>query len=238
LDENTMVVAYDKKRGEKRGKLQRDEPLVKRIAKGNGDCIDCHQCVTVCPTGIDIRNGVQMECVHCTACIDACDTVMDKVGSPRGLIRYASLNSIEKGEPFKITPRMKLYAVVLTGLITLFLTLVFTRSAVEAMFLRAPGSLFMQTADGQIENIYTLKLVNKTMRDLPVELRLEGVAGQLEVMGEKSLVVPAGKLKETSVLIKLDPTKLTEATTKLKVGVYAEGKRMQTVKTVFVSPRK
>jgi hypothetical protein len=90
-------------------------------------------------------------------------------------------------------------------LITLFLTLVFTRSAVEAMFLRAPGSLFMQTADGQIENIYTLKLVNKTMRDLPVELRLEGVAGQLEVMGEKSLVVPAGKLKETSVLIKLDP---------------------------------
>jgi len=238
LDENTMVVAYDKKRGEKRGKLQREKPLVKRIAKGNGDCIDCHQCVTVCPTGIDIRNGVQMECVHCTACIDACDTVMDKVGSPRGLIRYASLNSIEKGEPFKITPRMKLYAVVLTGLITLFLTLVFTRSAVEAMFLRAPGSLFMQTADGKIENIYTLKLVNKTMRDLPVELRLEGIAGQLEVMGEKNLLVPAGKLKETSVLIKLDPATLTEATTKLKVGVYAEGKRMQTVKTVFVSPRK
>jgi cytochrome c oxidase accessory protein FixG len=238
LDENTMVVAYDKKRGEKRGKLQRDEPLVKRIAKGNGDCIDCHQCVTVCPTGIDIRNGVQMECVHCTACIDACDTVMDKVSSPRGLIRYASLNSIEKGEPFRITPRMKLYAVVLTGLITLFLTLVFTRSAVEAMFLRAPGSLFMQTADGKIENIYTLKLVNKTMRDLPVELRLEGVAGQLEVMGEKNLVVPAGKLKETSVLIKLDPATLTDATTKLKVGVYADGKRMQTVKTVFVGPRK
>jgi polyferredoxin len=148
------------------------------------------------------------------------------------------LNSIEKGEPFRITPRMKLYAVVLTGLITLFLTLVFTRSAVEAMFLRAPGSLFMQTADGKIENIYTLKLVNKTMRDLPVELRLEGVAGQLEVMGEKNLVVPAGKLKETSVLIKLDPATLTDATTKLKVGVYADGKRMQTVKTVFVGPRK
>jgi cytochrome c oxidase accessory protein FixG len=238
LDENTMVVAYDHKRGEKRGKLRRNEQLVKRIAGGHGDCIDCHQCVAVCPTGIDIRDGVQMECVHCTACIDACDTVMDKVGSPRGLIRYASLNSIEKGEAFHVTPRMKLYAVVLTGLIALFLTLVFTRSAVEAMFLRAPGSLFMTTADGKIENLYTLKLVNKTMRELPVELKLEGGVGQLEVMGEKNLVVPAGKLAETSVLIQLEPAAITGATTKLKIGVYSNGKLMQTVNTVFVGPRK
>lgn len=238
VDENTMLVAYDHKRGEKRGKLKRDEPLVQRIAGGQGDCIDCHQCVTVCPTGIDIRNGVQMECVHCTACIDACDSVMDKVGSPRGLIRYASLNSIEKGQPFRITPRMKLYAVVLTGLIALFLVLVFTRPAVEAMFLRAPGSMFMPTSDGRIENLYLLKLVNKTMRDLPVELKLEGIAGQLEVMGEKELVVPAGKLLETSVLIQLNRTALTGATTKLKVAVYSKGKLMQTVKTVFVGPRK
>ncbi len=238
LDENTMVVAYDHKRGEKRGRLKPDQPLVHRIARGHGDCIDCHQCVTVCPTGIDIRDGVQMECVHCTACIDACDTVMDKVGSPRGLIRYASLNSIEKGEAFRITPRMKLYAVVLTGLIALFLTLVFTRSAVEAMFLRAPGSLFMQTADGKFENLYTLKLVNKTMRDLPVELKLEGGAGQLEVMGAKTLLVPAGQLIETSVLIQLHSSALTGGTTKLKVGVYSNGQLMQTVKTVFVGPRK
>jgi cytochrome c oxidase accessory protein FixG len=238
LDENSMIVAYDHKRGETRGRLQREQTLVSRIASGHGDCIDCHQCVTVCPTGIDIRNGVQMECVHCTACIDACDTVMDKVGSPRGLIRYASLNSIEKGEPFRITPRMKLYAVVLTGLIALFLALVFTRSAVEALFLRAPGSMFMQAADGQIENLYTLKLVNKTMRDLPVELKLEGAAGQLEIMGDKDLLVPAGKLMQTSVLIKLPSEALTGATTRLKVGVYSNGKRMQTVKTVFVGPRK
>ena len=237
LDENTMVVAYDNQRGEKRGKLQRDEQLVKRIAKGNGDCVDCHQCVAVCPTGIDIRDGVQMECVHCTACIDACDTVMDKVGSPRGLIRYASLNSIEKGEAFRITPRMKLYAVVLTALIALFLTLVFTRSAVEAMFLRAPGSLFMQTTDGKIENLYTLKLVNKTMRDLSVELKLENPPGTLQVMGEEHLVVPGGKLLQTSVLIQIAPETLTGATTKLSVGVYSKGKRMQTVKTVFVGPR-
>ena len=163
---------------------------------------------------------------------------MDKVGSPRGLIRYASLNSIEKGQPFRITPRMKLYAVVLTGLIALFLVLVFTRPAVEAMFLRAPGAMFMPTADGRIENPYLLKLVNKTMRDLPVELKLEDPAGQLEVMGDKNLIVPAGQLIETSVLIQLNPATLTGTTTQLKVGVYSNGKLMQTVKTVFVGPRK
>lgn len=238
LDENSMIVAYDHKRGEQRGRWQRDQPLVHRIASGKGDCIDCHQCVTVCPTGIDIRNGVQMECVHCTACIDACDSVMDKIGSPRGLIRYASLNSIEKGEPFRITPRMKLYGVILAGLIGLFLVLIFTRPVVEAILLRAPGALFVQTADGQIENLYTLKLVNKTMRDLPVQLKLENLTGRLEVMGQKDIVVPAGKLAETSVILDLNATNLTGSTTKLVVGVYSGGKRVQTVKTVFIGPRK
>ena len=157
---------------------------------------------------------------------------------PEHIARVTDVGQTEKGEPFRITSRMKLYAVVLTGLIALFLTLVFMRPAVEAMFLRAPGSLFMETADGKIENLYTLKLVNKTMRELPVELKLEGSAGQLEVMGEKNLVVPAGKLSETSVLIQLAPEVLTGNTTKLKVGVYSGGKRVQTVKTVFVGPRK
>lgn len=238
LDENTMVVAYDHKRGERRGKIHAGRVGDDRQATGLGDCIACNQCVAVCPTGIDIRNGGQMECVHCTACIDACDEVMDKVGSPRGLIRYASLNSIEKGEPFRITARMRLYGVVLTGLIALFLVLVFTRPSVEAMFLRAPGSLFTRTSEGKIENLYTLKLVNKTMRELPVELRLEGTPGTLEVMGKKDLIVPPGQLIETSVLIELNSDALTGYTTRLKVGVYSEGKRMQTVKTVFVGPRK
>jgi cytochrome c oxidase accessory protein FixG len=237
LDENTMVVAYDHKRGEQRGKFRREEPQAKRKASGVGDCVDCKQCVAVCPTGIDIRNGVQLECVNCTACIDACDEVMDKVGKPRGLVRYASLNSIEKGEPFRFTARMRLYAVVLSVLVTLFLVLVFTRPAVQAMLLRAPGSLFMQTAEGRIENIYTLKLVNKTIHDLPVELKLEGVPGQLAVMGQKELLVPAGKLIETSVLIDLDTATLTGVSTKLRVGVYSNGKLVQTVKTVFLGPR-
>ena len=116
LDENTIVVAYDYKRGEKRGPLHRGQSVEQRQAAGSGDCIACHQCVAVCPTGIDIRNGTQMECVHCTACIDACDAVMDKIGRPRGLIRYASLNGIERGERLKVTPRLVGYTVVLLAL--------------------------------------------------------------------------------------------------------------------------
>ena len=237
LDENSLVVAYDYKRGEKRGKFHRDESDLHRRAQGVGDCVDCHQCVAVCPTGIDIRNGIQMECVHCTACIDVCDSVMDKIGAPRGLIRYASLNSIEHGTPFRFTSRMALYIAFLTGLIALFLVLVFTRPAVETVILRAPGSMFMLTADGKIENLYTLKLVNKTMRDLAVELKLEDIPGTVEIMGDKNLHVAPGKLAETSLLIQLDPETLTSSSTKLKIGVYSEGKKLQTVKTGFIGPR-
>jgi cytochrome c oxidase accessory protein FixG len=237
LDENSMVVAYDNKRGERRAHLQRDQPPAQRTAAGAGDCVSCNRCVAVCPTGIDIRNGLQMECVHCTACMDACDSVMDKVGLPQGLIRYASLNSIENRAPFRFTARMGVYAVVLAGLIALFLVLVLTRPAVEAIFLRAPGALFQATTEGRVENLYTLKLVNKTMRDLPVELRLENPPGKLEVMGEEHLVVPAARLAQTSVLIELETARLSGASTRLKVGIYSQGKLLQRVNTVFIGPR-
>lgn len=237
LDENSVVVAYDHKRGERRERLHRDQTPLQRTAAGAGDCIDCRQCVAVCPTGIDIRNGLQMECVHCTACMDACDHVMRKIQRPEGLIRYASLNSIEKREPIRFTARMAVYSVVLAGLIALFLTLVLTRPAVEAIFLRAPGALFQATGDGRIENLYTLKLVNKTMKDLPAELKLMNVPGSLRVMGRQDLVVPAGKLAQTSVLIELDQSTLTGAATKIQVGVFSSGKLLQKVKTVFIGPR-
>src|SRR5208283_605168 len=117
LDENTIVVAYDNKRGEARATLKGRQTPAQRRQAGRGDCVDCHLCVAVCPTGIDIRNGLQMECVNCTACMDACDSVMTKVDRPPGLIRYASLNSIERGEPFRVTPRMGGYAAILAVLV-------------------------------------------------------------------------------------------------------------------------
>jgi cytochrome c oxidase accessory protein FixG len=131
LDENTMVVAYDHRRGEPRAPLHPGQTPEQRRAAGEGDCVGCNHCVAVCPTGIDIRNGTQMECVNCTACIDACDNVMERVHRPRGLIRFASLNNIERGEPQRYTPRMKLYTVVLLALISLFVFLLFTRADIQ-----------------------------------------------------------------------------------------------------------
>ena len=236
LDENSIVVAYDYKRGEQRGKWKRSQPLAERQAAGFGDCIECRQCVSVCPTGIDIRNGTQMECVHCTACIDACDEVMEKIGCPRGLIRYASLNGIERGEPLRFTARLAGYSVVLTALIAAFVFMVFTRSDVEADLLRAPGALFQKMPDGRFSNIYTLKVVNKTSRSVPVELRLENVAGSLQVMGAE-LAVPPQQFSETSVLIELDAVSLKPGVTPVSIGVYSGGKRIQSIKTSFIGPR-
>jgi cytochrome c oxidase accessory protein FixG len=237
LDENSIVVAYDYKRGEQRSHLKHSQSLGQRRLQGLGDCVDCHQCVSVCPTGIDIRNGTQMECVHCTACMDACDTVMAKIERPSGLIRYASLNGIERREPLRFTPRLVGYCVVLAALVSLLAVMIFTRADVEATVLRAPGSLFQQMPDGHFSNLYTVRVVNKTSRELPVELRLENPAGGLTVMGQGSIVVAAQKLSENSVLIELDPAALKSGTTPVLIGVYAGGKKVQTLKTAFIGPR-
>jgi polyferredoxin len=179
-----------------------------------------------------------MECVSCTACIDACDSVMDKIGRPRGLIRYGSMNTIERGETFKVTARMKLYTGVLCALAAVLLVLIFTRSAVQTTLLRAPGALYQQTADGKINNIYLLKLVNKTSHPMPIQLKLEDIAGKLIVMGfDGELVVPKEDLLNTSVLVELPESALESGNTKFKVGVYSNGKRLQTVNTTFIGPR-
>jgi len=236
LDENSLVVAYDHRRGEKRAPLDRQQSHSERAANGLGDCVACRQCVAVCPTGIDIRNGTQMECVNCTACIDACDAVMDKVGRPRGLIRFASFNNIERGEAQRFTARMKLYAAFLAALVVLFLALVFTRAAVETTLLRAPGALF-QHAGGKIQNLYTLRVINKTSRELPVELRLENIDGNVRLMGAGPFIVPKENLAQTSVLLELAPVGVAGHNTRLKLGVFANGKRLQSVTTGFIGPR-
>ena len=237
LDENSMIVAYDHKRGEQRAPWKREQVIELRREEGHGDCVSCRQCVTVCPTGIDIRNGLQMECVNCTACIDACDTDMEKIGRPKGLIRYASLNGIEHGQPLRFTARMKLYATMLTGLIALFLVLVFTRAEVETLFLRAPGALFQAAPDGRISNLYTAKVVNKTNRDLPLQFRLLNSGGKVVVLGAPTFVAPKEKVTQTSILIELGPEDRKGPTTKLEVGVYSGDKLLETIDTAFIGPR-
>jgi len=237
IDENTMVVAYDHKRGEGRAPMKRGQTIELRRADGLGDCVDCRACVSVCPTGIDIRNGTQMECVNCTACIDACDNIMTKLSRPRGLIRYASFNSIERGQNFRFTPRMGMYLVALTALAGVLGILMFTRPDVETILLRAPGALYQELNDGRIENLYTVKVVNKTAREIPLEFKLENVRGQVSLMGSQDFKVANDNLAQTSMLIALDRSTIKSPTTKLKIGVYANGKRVNTVNTMFIGPR-
>lgn len=236
LDENSLIVAYNPRRGEKRGKFSRAGGWEQRRAAGGGDCVDCNACVDVCPTGIDIRNGLQMECVHCTACIDACNHVMTKLGRPPNLVGYNSLNNIERDQHFKLTPRIIAYCGVLAILTVLFSVLLYTRADVEATLLRAQGSLFQKMPDGKLSNLYTVKLVNKSSHLVPVELRLEQPPGKLTVLGH-SLDVPAEKLVEASVLVELDPAQLRGGNTPVQIGVWAGPKKLQTVKTAFIGPR-
>ncbi|HLH54852.1 MAG TPA: cytochrome c oxidase accessory protein CcoG [Verrucomicrobiae bacterium] len=237
IDENTIVVAYDYKRGEKRQTLKRSESWAQRSSRGGGDCVDCFKCVAVCPTGIDIRNGTQMECVNCMACIDACDDVMKRIGRAPGLIRFASLNGIEKNEPIRVTPRIVGYCSILAVLGLSLVALLLTRSEVDVTLLRAPGALFEQTPEGKISNLYLLKLTNKTHSNRSVDLKLENVPGSLTVLGGE-LNLPAERQTDASVLVQIAPEYLRSGTTPLVVRIYASGKPIGKIKTIFIGPRK
>jgi len=235
LDRKSIIVAYDHKRGENekgRKKFRKNE---NRNDLGHGDCIDCNQCVVVCPTGIDIRNGTQLECVNCTACIDACDEVMDKVGYDRGLIRYASEDDIEKGEPFEFNARIKAYTLVLTALTVFLVTLLFLRTDIEATILRLPGQMFSTKGD-LVSNVYTFKLINKTVNDLEnIDIKLISHNGEVKIVGGKSKVSNGG-LTEGTLFIEIEKKDLTSSKEKLKLGVYANGELIETTSTNFPGP--
>jgi cytochrome c oxidase accessory protein FixG len=232
LDNKSIVVAYDHKRGENRHKLRKDED---REAKQYGDCIDCKQCVLVCPTGIDIRNGTQLECVNCTACIDACDNIMDTVGFDRGLIRYASENNIEKGEKFSYNARIISYIVVLTLLFSFFVTLLFLRNDVQANILHLPGQLYSTEGD-IVRNVYTFKLINKTNHPYDnLDIRLISHEGDIEVVGGQ-VNVPKGGLFEGTLFIKINKKDLSSSKEKLEIGIFSDGELIEETNTNFSSP--
>lgn len=237
LDNKTINVAYDHVRGEGeigRAKFNKNED---RAASGKGDCIDCKVCVHVCPTGIDIRNGVQLECINCTACIDECDTIMEKVGLPKGLIRYASEDEIVKKEKFKLTTRMKGYIAVLAILIGVFIGMLFLRNDVEATILHMPGQLFQHEGDN-ITNIYNYKIVNKTEGEFSnVTFKLIEPKGEIKLVGSPFIKVPKQGITEGSMFVKVPEKDLKGEKIDVKIEVYDNNKLIETTTTNFTGPR-
>ena len=156
----------------------------------SGDCIDCGACVRVCPTGIDIRNGTQLECINCTACMDACDAIMISLHKPTGLIRYASEHSIHSKQPLRFTTRIKAYSVVLLLLLCFLIFLLASRTDLDARLMRTAGMTYTSMPDGRVSNLYNLKLVNKTHRDIPITLKLENVQGEITPVSYTHLTLP------------------------------------------------
>lgn len=235
LDRQSIVVAYDHVRGESRGKFRKDE---NRLDAGKGDCIDCKQCVYVCPTGIDIRNGTQLECVNCTVCIDACDSIMDKIDLPRGLIRYASEQNIADKLPFKFTGRMTAYTTVLTLLMGFLVVLLVLRSDFETTILRTPGMMYQTRDNGDITNLYQVKIVNKTNNPHDVSFKLvEPQRGTLELVGSGISLEEQG-IGQGAFFIVMEPDDLEKMSTTVEIGVYTDEELVETVKTKFLGPAK
>ena len=237
LDNKSINVAYDFVRGEAengRKKVRKNED---RDKLGHGECIDCKQCVLVCPTGIDIRNGTQLECINCTACIDACDEIMDKTGFDRGLIRYASEDDIEKKEKFKFNVRLIAYSTILTLLVGVFVVMLFLRNDVEATILRLPGQTFQSTKT-TIKNVYTVKFINKTTEDINnVEVKLISHKGSVDLVGGVSNIKKQG-LKEGTLFIEISRSDLSSSKEKLEIGIFSNGKLIETTSTNFMGPIK
>ena len=238
LDNKSIVVAYDHKRGEKeagRAKFKKNE---ERSTTGKGDCIDCFACVHVCPTGIDIRNGTQLECINCTACIDACDHMMEAVNLPKGLIRYDSEDSIEKKQKFSFTPRLKGYTAVLSIVTAILIGTLFLRNDVEAQFLRLPGELYEHKENNIISNVYTYKILNKTVADIDrVRFELLSHKGTIKLVSHSDFTIEKQGFAEGTLFIEINASALTGDKDRLKIGIYSGERLIETITTAFLGPR-
>jgi cytochrome c oxidase accessory protein FixG len=232
----SIVVAYDFVRGEPRGKIRRN--MKPEEFSSMGDCIDCKLCIQVCPTGIDIRNGTQLECVNCTACIDACDEVMEKVEKPKKLIRYDSLKGIQEGKRKVLTPRVLGYTGVLLALIVLQAFLFTTRTTVEAIILRTPGQLFQKVNDNTLSNLYNWEVINKTSHDIPmIKFKVIGKTANIRMVGAPdSTIARKQGLAKGIMFIDLPLKEVEGHKTKLKIEVYSGDKLIDKTTTNFLGP--
>ena len=227
-----MVVAFDHVRGEKRAKIKKGED---RTAVQKGDCIDCNQCVQVCPTGIDIRNGTQLECINCTACIDACDYMMEGVGLQKGLIRFVSEKGILTRRPFQWTRRVKAYSILLFTLLLVLIFLIVSRKDFQTTLIRQRGSTYQIDEHGHITNIYEVNLLNKTHKRFHISFSLENNKGEIQTVKKQLFLRPESELKDR-IIIRFPRTYIGNNSKEIQVVIYGNGKKIQTVKTKFFGP--
>ncbi len=232
MDKDSIIVAYDYVRGETRGKFNknREENL--------GDCIDCHQCVDVCPTGIDIRNGTQLECVNCTACIDACNFMMDKVGYEKGLIRYASENSIQQKKKLTVTTRIKVFTAILLALIGIMSFTLMSRKDLETTVLRTAGKLFYEMENDTIGNLYSLKIINKTTEDINLKLVADAKNARIKMAGEANPIIPKAAKKDLTFFVLYHAKDIKERKHTIEIDLIMNGENKQSVSAKFIGPVK
>jgi len=207
FDNDTMTITYDEERGEPRGTRKKSEDYQE---KGLGSCIDCEICVQVCPTGIDIRDGMQYECIGCAACIDACDDVMVKMGYDKGLVRYTTLNMLNGGEQRILRPRTFVYAGLLMAMTVSLMYSIVTRVPLELDVIRDRNKLYTETFDGMLENVYTLKLINKDQKPHTFKLTVSGIDGMTMKSDYDEVEVKSGEVVSIAVRLKADPYNLEQ----------------------------
>lgn len=222
LDSRSIVVSYDYKRGEPKG------------AKNGGDCIDCHQCISVCPTGIDIRNGSQLECINCAACIDQCNSVMKTIGKPPGLIRYASELNIRGGHPSIWNARNRAYTVALLIIFSFFVYTLASRPAIETTILRTPGLLYQEHGN-LVSNVYNIKVVNKTHNEMLLELRIVSHKGEVKMAGS-NMIIKDHDMFESKFVLYIPKDELKSDKTEVVFGIYSNNELIETYKATFVGP--
>jgi cytochrome c oxidase accessory protein FixG len=239
VDPNTIAITYDFKRGEPRGtfkKSSREIGIDHSINDSSGDCIDCHQCIVVCPTGIDIRNGIQLECINCSACIDACNTVMDKLKKPRGLIRYTSWNAIHSGIKQVFTTRIKGYLAIWIILITIVSGLFAKKSDTETLILRQPGTTFIVETNGGIANFFSVAITNKTFEKKQITIALtDPLNASLKPLGSFS-PVEGLSTKESRLLISLPKGSYHKGKNTLHFNILSNNNVLETVESTFIAP--
>lgn len=221
FDEDTLMVAYDKNRGEKRGPRSRKMTQDKLKEKGLGDCVDCNLCVQVCPTGIDIRNGLQYECINCGACVDACNGVMDKMNYDKGLISFTSEHALQGKKVKMLRPKILGYAVVLVLMTILLGVQIMVRVPLEVDIIRDRGSLYRETSQGLIENVYTLKILNKSQEEQFYSIQVEGFPNA-QFIGQNTVIVKAADLETLPISIAVNPYDIEQRITEIHFRVTNE----------------